>query len=286
MSSVHGPKAFAASTFRTIEGRMATLGINLRDHIISNPVTKADFQVYPLTLQGVDFTVKDPDKLIREIQNAKNGADKAFKEGSTRGADWQEHWAMSASLQATRGIGFREPWRFYLNDRGLQLDKARPPRMRGDNTPEFDPSFAAPFGESTQLNMSALHVSVAYGKWTVCNIHVDETGIAMESQDGDVSITPNVGHHSVNELVVKTFIGEHLPTWFVDRFNLHFLSPNMNFGRIGASFDIMKGKTYKLTLTASCGLSSCDDIDVSKMIKLDANALKQLNPTLSFTKHW
>jgi hypothetical protein len=286
MSSVHGPNAFAAGTFRTIEGRMASLGIKLRDHIIDNPVTKADFQVYPLTLQGVDFTVKDPDKLIREIQNAKNGADKAFKQGSTRGADWQEHWAMTASLQATRGIGFREPWRFYLNDRGLQLENARPPRMRGDHTPEFDPGFAAPFGESTQLNMSALHVSIAYGKWTICNIHVDETGIAMESQDGDVSITPNAGTHSGNELIFKTFAGEHLPTWFIDRFNFHILSPDMNFNRIGASFDILKGKTYKLTLTASCGLSSCQDIDVTKLVKLDANAWKQLNPTLSFTKHW
>jgi len=286
--SFTGPNAFSAPTFVAIANRLASLspGIDLRKHVIPNPVTKADLTVHPLTLQGVDFTVRDPDLLLREIQDAKTGTEKAFKQGSTKPADWKEHWAISASLQATKGIGFREPWRFYLNDRGLQLASARPPRMRGDITPEFDSDFAAPFGESTSLDMSALHISIAYGKWTSCNIHIDETGVAMESVDGDVAITPNVGHHSVNELIVKTFIGEHLPTWFVDRFNLHFLSPQMNYSRVGASFDLMKGKTYKLTLTASCGISSCQDIDVSKMIKLDANAWKQINPTLSFTKHW
>jgi hypothetical protein len=282
-----GPSALSAPTFLAIEKRLGSFSppINLREHIVDNPTTIADLQVHPLTLQGVDFSAKDPDKLVRDIQKAKTGTEKAFKEGSTRPSDWKEHWAMTTSLLATKGIGFREPWRFYLNDRGTQLANARPPRL---NTPEPDPAFAGYFGEANSLNMSALHISVAYGKWTACNIHIDETGIAMADLDNNVTITPNVVHHLFNELIIKTIIAEkaHIPSWVLDRLNIHVLSPEMNYRRLGLSFDVLKGKNYKLTLSASCGLTSCKDIDFSKVFTLDKEALKSINPTVSFTKHF
>jgi hypothetical protein len=285
--SFTGPSALNTPTFRKIESRLAEFSppINLREHIVDDPVTIADLKVNPLTLQGVDFTVKDPDKLITAIQNAKTGTDKAFAQGSTKPSDWKEHWALTASLLATRGIGFREPWRYYLNGAGEQLANARPPRH---GAPEMDQDFAGYFGTANQeLKMSALHIAVAYGKWTACNIHIDETGIAMSDPQNNLTITPNVLYHFPNELLLKSIAGEHLPTWFLDRFNLHVLSPEMNYSRIGMSFDFLKGQTYKLTLTASCALTTCPDIAYSKLLTFDhatLHTLKQFNPTLTFRK--
>jgi len=55
---------------------------------------------------------------------------------------------------------------------------------------------------------------------------------------------------------------------------------------LGLSFDVLQGKTYKLTLSASCGLTSCQDINVSKVFTLDTGALKQFNPAIGFTKRF
>jgi hypothetical protein len=271
-------------TFRKIETRLRNFSppIELREHIVDNPTTIADLETHPLTLQGVDFSVKNPDKFLFDVRSARTGTDKAFAEGSTKPSDWKQHWSMTASLLATRGIGFREPWRYYLNDRGTRLRDAQPPRL---NAPEMDRGFAANFGEANTVNLSALHISVAFGKWTECNIHIDETGIAMADPRNNLSITPNVINHTFNELLLKTIAAErlHLPTWFTDRFNLHVLSPEMGYKKLGVSVDVLKGDSYKLTISASCGLTSCQDIEFSKILKLDSNALKSLNPTINLT---
>jgi hypothetical protein len=278
-----GPSAIYSDTFRKIETRLSNFSppIKLREHLVDKPSTIADLKVHPLTLQGVDFTVKDPDKFLFAVKAARMGTDKAFAEGSTKSSDWKQHWAMTASLLATKGIGFREPWRYYLNDRAARLQDARPPRL---NAPEMDRGFAENFGEANTLNLSALHISVAFGKWTECNIHVDETGIAMVGLHDNVMITPNFISHTFNELILKTLAGEHLPTWFIDRVNLHVLSPEMGYKRLGIGVDVLKGDSYKLTITASCGLTSCKDIEFSKILKLDPNAIKSLNPTINLTK--
>lgn len=269
-------------TFRKIETRLRNFSppIELREHIVDNPSTVADLKTHPLTLQGVDFTVKDPDKFLFAIKTARTGTEKAFAEGSTKPSDWKQHWAMTASLLATKGIGFREPWRYYLNDRAARLRDARPPHL---NSPEMDSGFAENFGEANTLNLSALHISVAFGKWTECNIHIDETGIAMADLHNNVTITPNAINHTFNELLLKTIAGEHLPTWFIDRVNLHVLSPEMGYKRLGISVDVLKGDSYKLTISASCGLTSCQDIEFSKILRLDSNAIKSLNPTINLT---
>ena len=279
---IKGPDAKLAPTFRTIAKRLSGFNITLTDHLLDDPRSIADLEVHPLTLQGVDFTVKDADKFLEAVQEARTGSDKAFSEGSTKGTDWKQHWAMTASLQATRGIGFREPWRYYLSDRAAQVQDSRPPLL---NAPAMDRGLAAHFGEANTLNLTALHISVAFGKSrTECNIHIDETGIGMKDLQNNLTITPNVVSHLFNELILKTFVGEHLPTWVVDRVNLHVLSPEMAYERVGISVDVLKGDTYKLTISASCGLSSCKDIDFSRI--LDRDTLKSLNPTIGFTKKW
>jgi hypothetical protein len=286
MMSLTGPDAIKADTFRKIEARLSNFSppITLREHLVDKPTTVSDLEVHPLTLQGVDFTVKDPDKFLAAVRGAKTGTDKAFTEGGTKPSDWKQHWAMTASLLATKGIGFREPWRYYLNDRAARLQDARPPRLL--NAPEMDSGFAEHFGAANSLDLSALHISVAFGKWTECNIHVDETGIAMTDIRNNVTITPNVISHFFNELAFKTIAGEGLPTWFIDRVNLHVLSPEMGYRKLGLSVDVLKGDSYRLTISASCALTSCPDIAFSKILKLDPDALKSINPTIGFTKHF
>jgi len=280
--SLIGASALTSETFRKIETRLSNFSppIRLREHVVNKPATRADLEVHPLMLQGVDFTVKDPDKFLFAVRAARVGANKAFTEGSTKPSDWKQHWAMTASLLATRGIGFREPWRYYLNDRAARLHDAQPPLL---NAPRMDSRFAENFGTANTLDLSALHISVAYGKWTECNIHVDETGIALADLRNNVSITPNGISHLFNELGFKTIVGEHLPTWFIDRVNLHVLSPEMGYRRLGIGVDVLKGESYKLTISASCGLTSCQDIELSKILKLDLNAMKSLNPTVNLT---
>ena len=280
--SLIGSTAINSYTFRKIETRLSNFSppIKLREHLVDKPSAIADLEVHPFTLQGVDFTVKDPDKFLYAVRRASTGVDKAFKEGSTKPSDWKQHWAMSASLLATRGIGFREPWRYYLNDRAAQLQDARPPLL---NAPQMDSGFSEKFGAANTLDLSALHISVAFGKWTECNIHVDETGVAMADLHNNATITPNAISHLFNELVFKTLAGEHLPTWFIDRVNLHVLSPKMGYRRLGIGVDVLKGDSYKLTISASCGLTSCQDIEFSKILRLDLNAIKSLNPTVNLT---
>lgn len=283
---IKGPDAKLAPTFRKIAKRLSGFNITLNDHLLDKPKTVADLEVHPLTLQGVDFTVKDPDKFLTAVREARTGSDKAFSEGSTKGSDWKQHWAMTASLQATRGIGFREPWRYYLDDRVAQRQDTKPPLL---NSPEMDRGLAAHFGEANTLDLTALHISVAFGKWTECNIHIDETGIGVKDLENNLTIAPSVISHGFNELFFKTFLAEAagMPTWVVDRFNLHVLSPEMGYDRVGISYDVLKGDTYKLTISASCGLTSCKDIEMSKIFSADVlSGLKSLSSTVGFTKRW
>jgi hypothetical protein len=289
-----GPTAIKSPIFKAIDCRLQKFSppIKLRDHIVDNPQAADDLQVHDLLLQGIDFTLKDREKFISAVALAKVGIEKAFGEGGKEPSDWKKHWAMAASMMATNGIGFREPWRYVLNDRAARLQDVRP-NFR--DTPEMDRDFAGYFGAANPLDLSALHISVAdVGKSSKCNIHVDATGIAMvDLQDpSNFSITPNFLPHLVNELLFKTVAEKklHLPTWFIDRVNLHVLSPETNYRRIGVSVDVLKGRSYKLTLSASCGLASCPDVEFSKILKLDVSelnsfkdALMTLNATANLT---
>ena len=89
-----GPIAISADTFRKIETRLSNFSppIKLREHLVDKPSTIADLEAHPLTLQGVDFTVKDPDKFLFAVKAARTGTDNAFEEGSTKPSDWKQHW--------------------------------------------------------------------------------------------------------------------------------------------------------------------------------------------------
>ena len=261
------PLAMSSDVFLKIQARLRNFNppILVEQHIVDDPIAlkklaadnKEPIEAKRTILGGIDFVVKNREDLLIALKIAKNGTEKAFVQGGTRSEDWKEHWALALSFLATNGVGFREPWRLFLNDRSLRISDARP-RLR-DN-PEMDDRFSANFANEIKLNFSALHASVAeFGSLksprTMCNVHVDETGIAMASLDNKVTITPSFLPHLVNELLFKTKLEGKVPDWFIDRFNLNIFSPDQGYSKVGVSFDLAKGTMYRWTISGSWGLA-------------------------------
>jgi hypothetical protein len=260
--------AMNSDVFLKIQARLRDFNppILVKEHIVDDPIVLknlAEDKIKPIvaertTLLGINFVVKNREQLLIALKIAKNGTEKAFEQGGTKPEDWKEHWALAISFLATNGIGFREPWRLFLNDRSLRMSDARP-RLR--DTPEMDGRFSANFGNEIKLDFSALHASVAeFGSLksprTMCNVHIDETGIAMASLDNKVTITPSFLHHLVNELLFKAKLEGKLPDWFIDRFNLNIFSPGQDYSKVGFSFDLARGTLYRWTISGSWGLTS------------------------------
>jgi hypothetical protein len=277
--------AMNSEVFRNIQGRLRDFNvpIMIKDHVEDDPAVLrrlAGRNIDPLTarrtvLEGIDFIVKDRAKFETALQSARKGTDQGLVRGSK--FEWKEHWALATSFKATDGIGYREPWRLTLKERPLVAGQMTAPRLvlkgrsfrslsRGTavtghpDTPELDGPFSANFGASINLDFSALHVAVAeidYGTnpRTTCNIHVDETGIVLESLDG-VSITPGVISHLLNELLFKTNAAGHIPRWFIDHFDFFVFGPGQSHAKAGVNFDIAKGSRYRWKITGSWGVTS------------------------------
>jgi len=137
--------AMSSDVFLKIQARLRNFNppILVKAHIVDDPIALkklAADNIEPIAAQrtilgGIDFVVKNREDLLIALKIAKNGTEKAFVQGGTRSEDWKEHWALAISFLATNGVGFREPWRLFLNDRSLRISDARP-RLR-DN-PEID----------------------------------------------------------------------------------------------------------------------------------------------------
>ncbi len=148
----------------------------------------------------------------------------------------------------------------------------------------MDPNFGATFGEAPKLKLAALHVAVAHNKPNaICLAHIDEVGVAMFDESNNLSLTPDFVYHFVNELLFKSIIGKGLPDWVKEGVNIHVGSQDMGYSRIGVSVDVARGSWYRVTVTASCGLGSCSNIDVGRMVRLDLSSYKHINPTISIS---
>jgi hypothetical protein len=150
----------------------------------------------------------------------------------------------------------------------------------------MDQQFSGYFAEAFKMNLQALHVGVGFGsdpKDNVCNVHIDELGIEMVDESGNLSVTPVVGAHTFSELILKSIIP--VPEWVKTNVDLHVLSPAMGFTRLGASVHLYKTPKLRVTLSASCGLTSCDNVDWGGFLSIDKlktlDLWKQINPTLS-----
>ena len=282
-------QAIVSDVYNSINARFRDLtGMKpLKCYFKEDPSSKPkQLDVKKNTLDGIDFVPRNADQLMRDLEAATSGGEAAFLKGSTKPVDFQQHWAHSVSLMATKGIGYRETWRMVLTDHDLRVSDARPSFLKG---PEMDRQFSGYFGEAYKMNLKALHIGVGFGSTAesdMCNVHIDEMGIEMADVSGNISVTPNVSYHLFNELLLKSEI-PGMPEWVKTHVNFHVLSPDIGYKRIGLSIDAVKTSRFKITISASCGLKSCDNVDYSGFLSLDKlqtlDLWKKINPTINIT---
>lgn len=195
------------------------------------------------TLDGIDFIVADRQKLINTLRSTKVEGEKAFWEGT--GSDWSKHWALALSFGATEGLGYREIFRPYFNDRPLL----------GPGSVPFDSRLAP----DVTVDISALHLAIAnFPKINQvrCNVHIDNLTVTMAGIGDQVGMSPSFISHLVNELLFKTKLQGKLPNWVLDAFDISVLDPTQGALNVGIGATIVNRKNFKWTLKASVGLNS------------------------------
>lgn len=236
-----------------------TPGIQLDKHIISDakalehsvnergePMVTRHF--YPVvahrnTLDGIDFIVADRQQLISTLRNTTADGKPAFVEGT--GSDWSKHWALALSFGATEGLGFREIYRPFINDRPLL----------GTGSVPFDNRL----GQDITVDISALHLAVAnFPKLNQyrCNVHIDNLTVTLAGIGDAVGLSPSFISHLVNELLFKTKLQGKLPNWVLDAFDISLLDPTHGFLNAGIGATLINRKNFKWTLKASVGLNN------------------------------
>ncbi len=263
-----------SNTYSEIASRLAELRppVKIADHIADRTKLKVATSV----LDGITFPPKDKDKLLEALRKAKDRYGKpAFAEARINN---EPHWALKLSFGATHGTGFRETWRFPpLTSRPL-MSSGDPYAARSAA------KFSGRFGDSDLPDLTSLHCAVADD---ICNIHIDHTGFVLEGPNGNISLTPDFFQHLMNELVLKTNLKGMAPGWArgaFDRISLIYPNSANNYSRMGprigqvpllrevgrlsgvgpilsrvplpgVSVDLVQAKTYKLKITASCGVN-------------------------------
>jgi hypothetical protein len=206
------------------------------------------------TLDGVTFVPSDWEDLLVTLRKMLTlDGQQAFAEGKS--PEKPAHWALDASMGATIGKGFREIWRPQLATRPLSMNDLPERRggrgmrgVRGDRG-EWSNAYGSQFGKDPQpLDITSLHFAVAPDR---VNIHIDETGFVFEGVGGELAVGPNFGDHIVNELVWKTLLP--LPSWLAERMDVIMPNSSNDFSRFGVSATLVKGKSYRVTATGTCG---------------------------------
>ena len=195
------------------------------------------------TLDGIDFIVADRNKLITTLRATTADGNKAFSEGT--GSDWSKHWALALSFGATEGLGFRENFRPFINDRPLL----------GTGSVPFDNRL----GQDVSVDISALHLAVAnFPKINQvrCNVHIDNLTVTLAGIGDAVGLSPSFISHLVNELLFKTKLQKKLPNWVLDAFDISLLDPTHGFLNAGIGATLINRKNFKWTLKASVGLNN------------------------------
>ncbi len=195
------------------------------------------------TLDGIDFIVADRNKLIATLRNTTADGKPAFVEGT--GSDWSKHWALALSFGATEGLGYREIYRPFINDRPLL----------GTGSVPFDNRL----GQDVSVDISALHLAIAnFPKINQirCNVHIDNLTVTMAGIGDAVGLSPSFISHLVNELLFKTKLQGKLPNWVLDAFDISLLDPTHGFLNAGIGATIINRKNFKWSLKASVGLNN------------------------------
>jgi hypothetical protein len=195
------------------------------------------------TLDGIDFIVADRQKLITTLRNTTADGKQAFSEGT--GSDWSKHWALALSFGATEGLGFRENFRPFINDRPLL----------GTGSVPFDNRL----GQDVSVDISALHLAVAnFPKINQvrCNVHIDNLTVTLAGIGDAVGLSPSFISHLVNELLFKTKLQKKLPNWVLDAFDISLLDPTHGFLNAGIGATLINRKNFKWSIKASVGLNN------------------------------
>jgi hypothetical protein len=229
--------------------------IDIEKHIHSG------LDIRPDTLRGIAFVAKDPEKLKRELRNAKDvDGLTAFAWGHKED---KSHWPLAKSFSETHGIGFREIWRPRLSRTTLAedfkprfrprwKDEANAPidpagRLPELQTPQWDTKWSARFGDSiTMPNMSSLHCAVAPD---ICDIHIDEMGFVVEGLDRELALTPDFIRHIIVELWWKTNARKVLPDGLVDRLTFVIPSSLNDYSLFGISLEEQLSRNIKVSLS-------------------------------------
>lgn len=195
------------ATYNTIAERLAALNpkILIKEHIAQRERQKAGqpkdifstLEAFDSTLDGIDFVAKEPTKLARALDAAKDEwGDKAL----TSMKEDPDHWALKLSFGKTVGTGWREVWR---------EAPYSPPTAELNALGTLDNERQIRFGTmGSFIRYTALHCAVdeISGK---SNIHIDENGFVLRMPWG-VGLTPNFPSHIFHELLVKTILRDLL----------------------------------------------------------------------------
>jgi hypothetical protein len=267
-------QALANETGTMIRGRLSNLRppIVLENHIQLND----HLEVGPTVLDGISFQAVDSKALSNEINRVLDFTNqKAF---SDPGEVQRDHLPLKVSMLATDGVGFREVGRAFLAE-PIKVDSHQPWQA-----PKMDLGFGSQFGTTTiKLDISSLHWAVSSG---ICNVHVDRSGFTMQIGD-ELAVGPDAIQHIIDELLLKDKLLHALPkSWgpMIRRVTLIYPSTANGFSKWGpridatpilkkiaelpgvggvmgrahlpgVSVDVWRGKQYKVSLTATCGVS-------------------------------
>ncbi|KYK44858.1 MULTISPECIES: hypothetical protein [Bradyrhizobium] len=221
--------------FRKIHRRVEGLGIDLDDHIGSH------LEAGRLVLDGINFVAKDHKRLLDVLTNLKYPAgNNVFFRGERSG---RGHFFGMASFLATDGIGFRQIWQTFPEERPI----ATPDPRTG---PAMDPKASGRFGDSPNLpDLTSVHCAVSN---RICNVHIDEMGFVVTDSKGTIIVDPDALRHIFVELLWKTNLQGKLPFWALDNVNFIIPSSPNDFSRVGVSVDIAKFGRVKIALNGSC----------------------------------
>ena len=242
--------------FQTIYKRMYGLGIDLDKHIGDH------LEAGRLVLDGINFEAIDHKRLLdalTSLQYPDGGGDVFFRGSrSARG-----HFVGNLSFLATDGIGFRQIWQTFREERpiltpdpraGRSVDPKGSERVGNDRVtgPAMDPKGSGRFGDNQNLpDLTSVHCAVSK---RLCNVHIDQMGFVVKDARGQVIVDPDALRHIFVELLWKTDLQGKLPFWMLDHVNFTIPSSPNEYRRLGISIDVAQFGPINIALNGTCSV--------------------------------
>lgn len=230
--------ARSSKVFKTIYQRMDGLGVDLDKHIGDH------LEAGRSVLDGINFEAIDHKRLLDALTNLQypdGGGDVFFRGArSARG-----HFVGNLSFLATDGIGFRQIWQTFREERPIMTTDPR-------TGPAIDPKGSGRFGDNQNLpDLTSVHCAVSK---RLCNVHIDQMGFVVKDARGNVIVDPDALRHIFVELLWKTDLQGKLPFWMLDHVNFIIPSSPNEYKRLGISLDVAQFGPVNIALNGSCSV--------------------------------